>query len=181
MYMSETAEPLSPKQDLRKDPSFVRLLMESYRRLVGGSLVPETIADHDAARWLYEDAPFALLAHDASSDPTFIYGNCEAQRKFGYAWEELVRLPSRLSAEKPERDARDRFLQDVARYGYVAGYSGIRIAKSGRRFRIENATVWQLIDREGSVRGQAAILPFAIDLDEPSDGSSGFGQFSGER
>jgi PAS domain-containing protein len=164
MYMSEMVQQLSPRPDLRGDPSFVQLLTDSYRRLAGGSLVPETIAGHDAARWLYEDAPFALLAHDASSDPIFIYGNREAQRKFEYTWEELVRLPSRLSAEKPEREARERFLRDVARYGYVAGYGGIRVAKSGRRFRIGNATVWQLIDSEGSVRGQAAILPFSIDL-----------------
>jgi hypothetical protein len=162
MYMSELVQQSSPRQDLREDPSFIQMLTESYRRFVGEPLAPENVASHDVARWLYEDAPFALLAHDASSDPLFIYGNAEAQRKFEYTWEELIHLPSRLSAAKPEREARDRFLQDVARYGYVAGYGGIRVAKSGRRFRIENATVWQLIDREGVVRGQAAILPSSL-------------------
>ena len=48
--------------------------------------------------WLYEHAPFGLLAHDTSADPRFVYANSTAQGCFGYAWEEFVGLPSRLSA-----------------------------------------------------------------------------------
>jgi hypothetical protein len=118
----------------------------------------------ESVRWLYEDAPFAILAHNTGSDPIFIYGNKAAQRHFEYDWDELTSLPSRLSAETPEQDARYQFLQQVKRDGYVVGYSGVRIAKSGRRFRIENATVWQLIDDVGEVHGQAAMLPRATDL-----------------
>ncbi|MGO8840451.1 MAG: MEKHLA domain-containing protein, partial [Methyloceanibacter sp.] len=33
---------------------------------------------------------------------------------------------------------------------------GLRIAKSGRRFWIEDGIVWQLVDRDGALRGQAA-------------------------
>lgn len=33
---------------------------------------------------------------------------------------------------------------------------GLRIAKSGRRFRIENVTVWDLLDENGVLHGQAA-------------------------
>ena len=49
-------------------------------------------------------------------------------------------------------------LEAVARHGFATGYSGIRIAKSGRRFLIEKGVVWQLIDRDGAVRGQAATF-----------------------
>jgi PAS domain-containing protein len=117
-----------------------------------------------AARWLYEQAPFALLAHNADADPIFIYGNKTAQQLFEYTWEELLLLPSRLSAEPSERDERQKFLEQVARDGFVTGYSGIRIAKSGRRFWIENATVWQLTDASGAYRGQAAMLPETEDV-----------------
>jgi hypothetical protein len=34
----------------------------------------------------------------------------------------------------------------------------MRIAKSGRRFWIENATVWELIDEAGRRHGQAAAF-----------------------
>jgi hypothetical protein len=64
-----------------------------------------------------------------------------------------------LSAEAPERQARENFLRQVAERGYVDDYEGIRISKSGKRFPIADVTVWQLIDVDGTIRGQAARLP----------------------
>jgi PAS domain-containing protein len=150
--------------DLRNDLSFFHLLADSYRRLVGLSLTPEGMTAERAMQWLYEDALFAVLAHNTAPDPIFIYGNKAAQRRFQYEWEELTALPSRLSAEVPEQSERRRFLERVARDGFVSGYGGVRIAKSGQRFRIENATVWQIIDADGTYRGQAAMLPQTIDV-----------------
>ncbi len=150
--------------DLRNDLSFFHLLADSYRRLIGQSLIPEGMTAEEGMRWLYEDASFGILAHNTAPDPVFIYGNKAAQQRFGYPWGELTALPSRLSAEAPERAERQQFLERVARNGFVTSYDGIRIAKSGRRFRIENATVWQLIDAKGAYRGQAAMLPHTVDL-----------------
>lgn len=155
--------------DLRNDLSFFYLLADSYHRLVGQWLTPEDMKAEEAMRWLYEDASFAVLAHNTAPDPVFIYGNKAAQQRFEYEWEELTALPSRLSAEAPERNERQRFLEQVARDGFITGYSGIRIAKSGRRFRIENATVWQIIDTEGTFYGQAAMLPQLIDISSKSE------------
>jgi hypothetical protein len=127
-------------------------LTGSFRRLVGR---PLTARD---ATWLYGEAPFVVLAHDTQPDPIFIYANKAAQDCFGYGAEEFLTLPSRLSAEAMLREKRQAVLDAVARDGFVAGYSGIRIAKSGRRFRIRDAVVWQLIDTAGIVRGQAATF-----------------------
>ena len=44
----------------------------------------------------------------------------------------------------------------VARDGYVTGYRGLRVAKSGRQFRIGDVTVWSLLDERGGQVGQAA-------------------------
>jgi PAS domain S-box-containing protein len=145
--------------DLRSDSVFCRLLRDSYQRFTGLSLIPDKIEDSQAADWLYRVAPFGILAHNTASDPVFIYGNKAAQSLFGYSWDELTALPSRLSAEAPQREERQRFLEQVQRNGFVSGYSGIRITKDGRRFRIENATVWQLVDDSETHRGQAAMLP----------------------
>ncbi|MGR8025716.1 MEKHLA domain-containing protein [Burkholderia pseudomallei] len=144
---------------LSTDVAFFRLLADSYHRLVGKSLVPEGMSAAEGAAWLYEAAPFGMLAHDASADPVFVYGNRRAQAIFEYDWDELTTLPSRLSAEPVERRERRSFLDRVARDGFVSDYRGVRVTKSGKRFWIEHATVWQLTDSAGHYRGQAAMIP----------------------
>jgi MEKHLA domain len=146
------------------DDGFAALLTGSYRRVVGRPLVPESVAARYAPRWLYGQAPFILLAHDTAPDPVFIYANRTAQRCFEYGWAEFIGLPSRLSAERPSRDERQGLLNEVSRRGFVDGYQGVRIAKSGRRFRIEAATVWNLVDVDGVLRGQAALVPRWTDV-----------------
>ena len=139
----------------RNDPDFFALLAGSFERLVGRRLVPEG-AD---ALWLYDSAPFPVLAHDGAGDPLFVYANRAAQTCFEYSWDELVGLPSRLSAEAPERAARLSLLERVRRDGFAEGYEGVRVAKSGRRFVIEAGVVWNLVDARGELRGQAATFP----------------------
>ncbi|HEY2000408.1 MEKHLA domain-containing protein [Paraburkholderia sp.] len=144
---------------LSTDPEFFQLLSESYERLLQRPLTPAGMSIEEAAQWLYESAPFGILAHNTDADPIFVYGNKTAQRLFDYSWSELTALPSRLSAEAPEREERRAFLEQVQRDGFVAGYRGIRVTRSGERFWIENAIVWQLMDQHGVYRGQAALLP----------------------
>lgn len=130
------------------------LIIASFRQVTGRNLVdPGTDSG-----WLYESAPFALLAHDRSDDPRFIYANRTAQDCFGYGWEEFIGMPSRLSAQAPEREERQRFLEGVSAQGFIDNYRGLRIAKSGRRFFIEEATVWQLLRPDGECFGQAAVF-----------------------
>jgi hypothetical protein len=143
---------------LALDPDFFRLLDGSHTRLVGTPLVETGGDDAEKARWLYEDAPFCVLAHNTDADPRFVYGNRAVQACFEYDWDEITRLPSRLSAEAPNREERQRLLDAVTRDGFIGNYRGLRIAKSGRRFWIENAVVWQLIDEAGTLRGQAAVF-----------------------
>lgn len=135
-------------------PAFFKLLTDSYRRTVGKPLVD---GGQDAA-WLYSDAPFALLAHSTAADPVFVYANRTAQRCFEYGWDEFITIPSRLSAEAPNREERQRLLDAVARNGFIDDYRGMRVAKSGRRFWIEGGIVWELADEQGRRRGQAALF-----------------------
>ena len=144
---------------LARDPDFLHLLIGSHARLVGAPLLPEDAGDDEArARWLYEAAPFCVLAHNTDVDPRFVYANRAAQARFEYGWDEFTGLPSRLSAEAPDRAERQRLLDAVTRDGFIGDYRGLRIAKSGRRFWIESATVWQLIDEAGALHGQAAAF-----------------------
>jgi PAS domain-containing protein len=144
------------------DPIFYRLLAASFARLLGRRLIrdPAIQSREEAAqaRWLYQDAPFCVLAHGTQPDPIFTYANRAAQSRFGYGWDEITRLPSRLSAEAPDRAERQRLLDAVTSAGFIENYRGLRIARSGQRFWIENAIVWQLTDETGRLHGQAAMF-----------------------
>lgn len=146
--------------DLRQDQAFFELLTGSYQRLLRAPLVGE----HVNAAWLYDEAPFVVVAHDTADNPTFVYANKAAQACFGYSWDEFIGLPSRFSAEAPNREERARVLEAVRRDGFVRGYSGVRISKSGKRFRIDGGVVWQLIDADGVNRGQAATFASWTDV-----------------
>lgn len=139
---------------LAEDPEFFALLTRSYARLVGAPLVPEGCGP----AWLYHEASFAVVAHNTDPDPRFIYANTAAQACFEYPWHEFIQLRSRFSAEEPDRFERQRLLESVARRGFVTGYSGVRITRSGRRFRIQDGVVWQLINEIGVSFGQAAVF-----------------------
>ena len=140
--------------DPHADIALYELISGSYRRLTGALLAP----CGQGALWLYRDAPFALLAHDESADPRFTYANLTAQSCFEYSWSEMIGMPSRLSAGPADRAERQRLLDAVGRDGLVRDYRGLRIAKSGRRFWIEDGVLWQLTDEQGARRGQAALF-----------------------
>lgn len=131
-------------------------LLGSYQRWLGRPLTSE-LSGQALEAWLYRDAPFCLVAHDGAVDPRFLYANRAAQRCFEYEWHEFVGLPSRLSAEPDRRRERDQLLARCAQHGFAEGYRGLRIAKSGRRFWIENVTIWNVLDSDGLFRGQAAV------------------------
>jgi len=143
----------SPKS-LAEDPEFFALLTRSYARLVGSPLVPEG----SGPAWLYHDAPFAVVAHNTDADPRFVYANKTAQACFEYPWAEFIQLRSRFSAEEPNRFERQRLLESVTQNGFVTGYNGVRISRSGRRFWIQNGVVWQLMNDIGITFGQAAVF-----------------------
>lgn len=149
----------------------VALLAGSYAALVGRALLPRRADDTDRtyARRLYE-APFVILSHDAGDDPRFTYANQTAQRLFERPWDALVGLPSRLSAEADEREARAVLLERVRRHGFIDDYCGIRVAASGRRFRIEATTVWNLNDTSGRRVGQAAMFGTWVPIDASAPG-----------
>jgi hypothetical protein len=134
-----------------------QLLAQSYRRFTGRDLLPGLFNPLGLARNLFL-APFVVVSHGTEADPVLNYGNQAALNLWELTWEELTRTPSRLTAETPEQAERARLLAAVTARGFIDDYSGIRIAKTGRRFRIERATVWNLVTERGELRGQAATF-----------------------
>lgn len=133
-----------------------RLILASHQRLLRRPLLPaDEIGD---PAWRLYHAPLIVLAHDAAADPRFFYANRLAQELFERPWRELVGLPSRLSAEPASREERQRLLERVARLGFIEDYGGVRVSRSGRRFRVTGATVWNLADEQAALVGQAAAF-----------------------
>ena len=135
----------------------VAILCNSYRHWTGRMLLdnahdPRTTVD---ALWT---APFAVVSHGTQPEPVFNYANQLALQLFEMSWEEFTVLPSRLSAEAPNQAERARLLDAVSRQGYIDNYAGIRIAKSGTRFMIRDATIWNLLTEAGEYYGQAALI-----------------------
>ena len=103
-------------------------------------------------------APFVLVSHGTQADPVLNYGNQAALALWEMSWDEFTRTPSRLTAEAPDREERARLLAAVTAHGFIDDYSGARISKTGRRFAISRATVWNLFAPDGKPHGQAAMF-----------------------
>lgn len=136
-----------------------QLLMQSYQHWTGKALI---VASDDVVQSLLT-ASFAVASHDTQADPVFNYANHQALALFKMNANEMLGLPSRYSAEPTLQEGRAAFLEKVAKNGFVDDYSGIRIAKDGSRFLIEQVTVWNLIDvhqaqQVQAVLGQAVLI-----------------------
>jgi hypothetical protein len=134
------------------------ILARSFQHFLGKPLlVPSPRSDSERARTLFE-APFVLVSHDSQPDPLLTYGNARALALWEMPWERFTQTPSRLTAEAPLREERARLLAQVTKRGFIEDYSGIRISASGARFRIHQATVWNLLTPAGQPCGQAACF-----------------------
>ena len=135
----------------------VQILLDSFARRLGRELVPREGSVEEQAERLFR-APFVVVSHGTEADPILNYGNAAALALWELASEDLVRTPSRLTAEPAHRHERARLLDRTRRDGFVDDYAGIRVSATGRRFRIEKAIVWNLTDAAGGHRGQAATF-----------------------
>lgn len=151
---------LPPHLDTPDTRSRLELIASSYQRLTGRKLIASA-ADLAQALWT---APRVIVAHGTEADPIFFFGNRAALDRFEMSLQRFTAMPSRLSAEPMLREERRALLDRVARDGFIDDVAGIRISATGRRFHIERATVWNLIDEHGSVHGQAATFDCRAEL-----------------
>lgn len=146
-----------PSEENRYQADHAALLLQSYQTLLDRELIPGIAAEPDFARALFH-APIAVISHDTAPDPVFNYANLKALALFEMSWTEFTCMPSRFAAEPVERAEREKLLASVKANGFVYPFQGIRIAKNGKRFRITDGAVWNLIDADRRYRGQAACF-----------------------
>ena len=134
----------------------IALLLNSYQALLHKPLLKQ-LTGQSLSQQVFE-ADFSLLSHNSASDPLFTYANRLALDLFEFSWDEFIGMPSRFSAEPLLREEREHLLATVAAKGFIDNYSGVRIAKSGKRFLIQQAVVWNVFDLSGNYYGQAACF-----------------------
>jgi hypothetical protein len=134
-----------------------QLLLDSYRHWTGKDLIDRTPNARQQARILFE-ASYVVVSHGVEPDPILNYGNQTALDLWELSWGQFIKTPSRLTAEADDRVERERMLTRAKAKGYYDGYRGVRISSTGRRFLVERALIWNVIDPAGRPIGQAATF-----------------------
>lgn len=137
--------------------ALIERIEKSYHQLSGKNL-PSPHEINDRPHWLDNEAPYGLLAHGTGDDPLFIYANKTALATFKYSAEQMLQLPSRLSADTADQKERQQMLDSLITDGIFYGYSGTRITRDGTLFQVFNGTIWNLLNEDGTQWGQAALI-----------------------
>lgn len=135
----------------------IQMIARSLKHWTGRELLPGDFTPGELAEKVFR-APFVLVSHGIEPDPILNFGNATALALWEMSWSELTHTPSRLTAEALNREERARLLDTVTKHGFIDDYSGVRVSRGGRRFRITQATVWNLLDDHGVYSGQAAFF-----------------------
>jgi len=136
---------------------WVQWLLDSFRRWTGRELVARIGRRVEQAETLYV-APFIVVSHGTEADPILNYGNRAALHLWETTWDAFSRIPSRLTAEPVNQAERQRMLEQALSKGYIDDYRGVRLSTTGRRFLVEDALVWNVVDPDGRRLGQAATF-----------------------
>ena len=134
-----------------------QLLLNSFRHWTGRELL-ERVEDRASQAHALFQAPFVVVSHGMEEDPLLNYGNHIALELWELTWQQLVKTPSRLTAEPVNRAEREWMLEQARTRGYLDTYRGVRISSTGRRFLVENALIWNVVDAKGQRVGQAATF-----------------------
>jgi len=132
-------------------------LLDSYRHWIGRELIERNGDPEHEARGLFE-SPLVVVSHGMEADPVLNYGNRTALVLWEMTWDQLIATPSRLTAEPVNRAEREGMLEQARVRGFIDTYRGVRISGTGRRFLVENAFIWNVLDPDHHRIGQAATF-----------------------
>lgn len=139
------------------DVAWVQRLLDSHALWMKEELIDRSGSIEAQSERLFV-APFVVASHLDSADPVLNYGNRQALDLWETTWEEFTATPSRLTAEPVLREERAQMLRRVTARGFVDDYRGVRISRTGRRFLVHRAAVWNVLDEVGSRLGQAVAF-----------------------
>jgi len=150
--------------------SLTQSLLDSYWQWTGQELIRRTTPEGDLqTRW---ETPRVVVFHGTQSVPVFEYGNRLALELWEMPLHDFLGMPSRKTAEPVHQEERRRLLERTRQFGFVDDYRGVRISRSGKRFLIEKALLWTVLNRDGTAIGQAATFDHWVFLDASGSGAA---------
>lgn len=132
-------------------------LLDSYAHWIKHELIPRKGSSYEQAELLFNSA-FVVVSHELQNDPVLNYGNQAALNLWEMNWHQFTQTPSRLTAEPVNREERSRMLLQAKNQGFISDYHGVRISRSGKRFFVDQAIIWNIIKPDGSAVGQGATF-----------------------
>lgn len=134
--------------------SYLKRVLHSYKYWTGKDLTEVPFGSNNISDKIF-NASFVLASHDNSTDPKFKYGNKKALDLWELSWNEFINMPSKKTAEDIFQNERKRLLEEVYKNGYSTNYKGIRVSSTGKRFEILDAILWNVLDKNNKLIGQA--------------------------
>ena len=104
----------------------------------------------------FNECSFPIASHD--SNGFFNYLNKAALSLFKVSLDQVIGKPSTMTAPESEQKERDGLLNQVNSHGFIENYKGVRVASDGKLFKIKDATIWNIVDKESIKIGQAVII-----------------------
>jgi hypothetical protein len=132
-------------------------LLDSYTYWLGQELIIRDGTAIEQAERLF-NSPFVVASHGMQNDPVLNYGNQTALDLWEMDWCQFTQTPSRVTAEPVNREERARMLQQAKTQGYISDYRGVRISRSGKRFLVDQAIIWNICEPDGTLLGQGATF-----------------------
>tara|TARA_X000000368_G_C22834488_1_gene624868 strand:- start:106 stop:549 length:444 start_codon:yes stop_codon:yes gene_type:complete len=135
----------------------IKHLLDSYKKFIKQDLIDRS-GDVKKDFDIINNSNFIVVSHNGAMDPILNFGNKAALSLWELSWEDFIKTPSRKTAELDLREKRQEMLSIVARNGFFDNYEGVRVSASGKRFRIEKAVIWNILNDDGNKIGQAATF-----------------------
>ena len=104
----------------------------------------------------FNECSFPIASHDLNG--FFNYLNKAALSLFKVSLDQVIGKPTTMTAPESEQKERNELLNQVNFHGFIDNYKGIRVAFDGELFQIEDATIWNIIDKKSIKIGQAVII-----------------------
>lgn len=104
----------------------------------------------------FDECVLPIASHDTNG--FFNYLNKAALSLFKVTKDQVIGRSTTMTAPKSEQKQRNELLNQVNSHGFIDNYKGIRVTSDGELFQIEDATIWNVVDKNSHKIGQAVII-----------------------